>query len=719
MSGLVNVGEIPYTDVDTSGITAGAGKLRTVASAVRDGTADIHSAWTPISHSYEGPGDQELYDAMTPIVPQGTAFGDDLDTVAKALDDFVTEVTPIVAKLKTYVTRGNTLHADVKKHDGVWDEDETLNGENNDIINGVANQVVAYQAAERKCANTIRGLSGLAALHAMTGDDPDDKLGYGYKELPMGTELPWGTAEARKESCGEKTLYFVPNLLKGVVVDGIWGTVQGIGMLVGIDGTGWHLDTLTDSWKGMGSLIGYNAADDSWSWGNAGEAWKGLGKATVGWDEWAKDPGTAAGQAIWGVGSLLIPVAGEVGKVGALGKVGEVAGTVGKAGKFLDLVDAGAWASKGLTSVLPKLGDLKGIVSAGLGDSLHGFTGKIADFKTGLGDFVHGHHGGDVEVPPARSESGADANAHAGGSTVEAPPVREPELVGAGGHGGHGESGATTGHSGGDTGSGSGSSGGHGHGGDPGGSSGGSGHGTDADHGGGAGHGSDADGGLDHGTDTGTQAGSDEPAHHQPGTDDAPHPAGGEQNPAADARPTPKPDEFDASRGAQYDSGDPLRPGDPEPHLPAETYNQATHESGWKYFGRQDHAWADYQAQIAGVERTADGKLPEYRQFTDDGATVDFDGMTERGHPPQEVFLDAKAFSRGIAFAHADNAYWAGRIDSMVRQAAAQVDSLPRGAILEWHVKDPYAADAVRNILFDRLGFTADDISVIYTPMEP
>ncbi|WFR66583.1 hypothetical protein P9139_17755 [Curtobacterium flaccumfaciens] len=248
-----------------------------MASAVRNGTADIHSAWTPISQSYEGPGDQELYDAMTPIVPQGTAFGDDLDKVAKALDDFVTEVTPIVAKLKTYVTRGNQLHADVKAHDGAWDEDETLNGENNDIINGVANQVVAYQAAERTCANTIRALDCLAPLHAMSGDGSDDPLGYGYKELPMGTKLPWGTAEARKESCGEKTLYFVPNLLKGVVVDGIWGTVQGLGQLVGIDGTGWHLDTLTNSWKGMGSLIGYSAADNSWSW--ATRATPGRGSA--------------------------------------------------------------------------------------------------------------------------------------------------------------------------------------------------------------------------------------------------------------------------------------------------------------------------------------------------------------------------------------------------------------------------------------------------------
>ncbi|WP_439692052.1 Tox-REase-5 domain-containing protein [Curtobacterium sp. SP.BCo] len=696
MSGLVDVGEIPYTDVDTSGITAGAGKLRTVASAVRDGTSEIHTAWTPISNSYEGPGDQDLYDAMTPIVPQGTSFGDDLDKVAKALDDFVTEVTPIVAKLKTYVTRGNQLHADVEQHDGAWDEDETLNGENNDIINGVANQVVAYQAAERTCANTIRGLSGLPALHAMTGDDPDDALGYGYKELPMGTELPWGTAEARKESCGEKTLYFVPNLLKGVVVDGIWGTVQGLGMLVGIDGTGWHLDTLTDSWKGMGSLIGYSAADGSWSWGNAGEAWKGLGKATVGWDEWAKDPGTAAGQAIWGVGSLLIPVAGEVGKVGALGKVGEVAGTVGKAGKFLDLVDAGAWASKGLTSVLPKLGDLKGIVSAGLGDSLHGFTGKIADFKTGLGDFLHGHHGGDVDVPPARSESGVDATAHGGGSTVEAPPVREPELVGAGGHGGHGET--TTTHGGGSD---SGSTGGSGHGG----SSGESGHPVGSGDEGPATDGAGSEGQHD-GSGHDSSPGGDRPAP----------PAGGDHNPPPETRPVPRPDTFDPTRGDQYASGDPLRPGEPTPHVPRETYDQATHESGWKYFGRADRPWADYQAQIAGVERTADGKLPEYRLFTEDGTTVDFDGMTERGHPPQEVFLDAKAFSRGIAFADPAGPYWSKRIPKMIEQAEDQLAALPDGARLEWHVSDPYAADAVRRLLRGA-GIDGDDLTVIFTPM--
>jgi hypothetical protein len=500
MSGLVKVGEIPYTDVDLTGITSGAKELRTVASAVRDGTADIVTAWQPISGVYSGPADEQLYAVMTPIGPHGTSFGDNLDTAAKALDDFVTEVTPIIAKLKSYVTRGNQLHRDVAAftpgtmtteygHSATvesWDQDETLTDENNAIINGVAAQVVAYQAAERTCANTIRGLSGLSPLHAISADGKDDGLGYGYKELPAGTKLPWGSASDRKESCSEKTVDFLPNMVKGVLVDGVWGTVKGLGTLIGVDGTGFHWETAGASWSGILALTGFNTKTMQKDPELQRESWTELLKATVGWDEWGKDPGRAFGQALWGIGSLVIPIAGEAGKVGAAGKVGEVAGAVGKAGKYLDLVDAGAWASKGLTAVLPKLGDLKGIIKTGIGDAAHGFSGRLADFQTGLGDFLHGRHGdGGVEAPPVRSEadtdvragSDANANAHAdGGDATVHVPEREPALVGAGGHGEHGET-AT-----GDGGSTSGSHGGVGHGGDSTGH-GGSGHGTDADHG--------------------------------------------------------------------------------------------------------------------------------------------------------------------------------------------------------------------------------------------
>lgn len=558
MSGIVKVGEIPYTDVDLTGITSGAKELRTVASAVRDGTADIVTAWQPISGVYSGPADEQLYAVMTPIGPHGTSFGDNLDTAAKALDDFVTEVTPIIAKLKSYVTRGNQLHRDVAAftpgtmtteygHSATvesWDQDETLTDENNAIINGVAAQVVAYQAAERTCANTIRGLSGLSPLHAISADGKDDGLGYGYKELPAGTKLPWGAASDRKESCSEKTVDFLPNMVKGVVVDGIWGTVKGLGTLIGVDGTGFHWETAGASWSGILALTGFNTKTMQKDPELQRESWTELLKATVGWDEWGKDPGRAFGQALWGIGSLVIPIAGEAGKVGAAGKVGEVAGAVGKAGKYLDLVDAGAWVSKGLTAVLPKLGDLKGIITAGIGDAAHGFSGRLADFQTGLGDFLHGRHGdGGVEAPPVRSEAdtdvraGSDANANAnahadgGDATVHAPerePEREPALVGAGGHGEHGET-AT-----GDGGSTSGSHGGVGHGGDSAGHGasghGSSGHGTDADHG--IGSGSESGGGVP--PDRGHEANPKESFGHVPYGDGVANHAGPGGGPLVD-----------------------------------------------------------------------------------------------------------------------------------------------------------------------------------------
>lgn len=53
MTGVVKTGAIPYTDVQLEAITSGAASLRTVASAVRDGTADIVTAWSGISGSYE------------------------------------------------------------------------------------------------------------------------------------------------------------------------------------------------------------------------------------------------------------------------------------------------------------------------------------------------------------------------------------------------------------------------------------------------------------------------------------------------------------------------------------------------------------------------------------------------------------------------------------------------------------------------------------------
>ncbi|MDP7735102.1 Tox-REase-5 domain-containing protein [Mycobacterium paragordonae] len=118
-----------------------------------------------------------------------------------------------------------------------------------------------------------------------------------------------------------------------------------------------------------------------------------------------------------------------------------------------------------------------------------------------------------------------------------------------------------------------------------------------------------------------------------------------------------------------------------------------------------------YQGQISGMERPPSGYLPEYVEINPQtGLPVDYDGHVLRG--PREVFLEAKDGFRGLAFAP-DNSYWLSRAEGAVGQATRQLDALPEGAVLEWHVSDPYGAAALRE-LFDSNGLY--DVTVIYTP---
>lgn len=340
--------------------------------------------------------------------------------------------------------------------------------------------------------------------------------------------------------------WFLPHLVKGVVWDGvIVGTLGGIGELIGFRDWKWSGDNFVDTWKSLGSLIGYDKESNEWWNGDAAKAgWGGLLKGTLAWDKWADDPGTALGESGWNVVSIVIPFFGVASKVGAVGRTGEVASAISKAGKALELVDAGAWASRGLTKVLPKLGDLKGVLTDGFEHVPDGFRTRIAEFRVDLDEWRHGTHAdadSAVDGPAARSEGAADAaadahaqanvnaHAHSEGAESNVPtPEREPALVG----GGHGES-ATV------------------HGG-----------GSDAGSSGGGGHGTGVEGDPGHrGGDGPTTGGAGSEGQHDGshGGDRPAPPAGGGDNPPPETRPVPRPDTFDPTRGDQYASGDPLR----------------------------------------------------------------------------------------------------------------------------------------------------------------
>lgn len=452
---LVDPDGIPYTDVVLEGVTAAAAEFRTAGGGVRDGGSAVVTSWAGLSTSYSGPSDTTLFESMTPVGTTTDSLGSDLEAMAKALDAFVEEARPIVDALKTLKADATTLKGKADSYEGSsflgiawsdnWDQDGDLNDENTRIVNGVADKVVAYQAAERTCANAIRALSGLAPLHAIQGED--DPLGYGYEALPEGTELPWGRSNSETgESCVKNTVTFIPDLVGGVLWDGIavgvvWGTLQLLGFGPGF----WSLDNLGTMWGGMGTLIGRDPETGEFAGDTAKDAWGAFGLEMVAADEWSEDPGRALGASAFNIVTTVVPVIGWVGKISKAGKAAEAGSVAARAAQVVKLVeltsDPFTWVAKGSKLVLPTLSDIARNVTSALSPA---HLGDITDFR---GVDVPSLEGGrfeldgvhaDVEVPAPRSEAPAAPPATAD-VPVRAP---EPAHVGGGGHHDGGTSGS-------------------------------------------------------------------------------------------------------------------------------------------------------------------------------------------------------------------------------------------------------------------------------------
>jgi hypothetical protein len=290
-----------------------------------------------------------------------------------------------------------------------------------------------YQDAERVCANTINKLDGGTQWHAFTGED--DGASYGLDSIPDGAQTPWGSKVEREESCSEKTVNFVPNMVKGIVVDGAGGMLLGLGGLFGVsyDSDGWHWrwQTAAASWMGLVDLAAaltpvgmiaplptFNAETGQWGSAQGYEVVTGALKGLVAWDEWAKDPGTAAGATLFSVGSFFIGVgevsaaargAGAAADALTAGRLGKVAAQVARAGDVL-MGEVAARASM-VTDLLkgPKVGDL--------------VVNGVKDGKLTIPDVPKPH----LEAPNPAPVKGVDATnpgAQAGARVGEPVPAR-------------------------------------------------------------------------------------------------------------------------------------------------------------------------------------------------------------------------------------------------------------------------------------------------------
>jgi len=152
---------------------------------------------------------------------------------------------------------------------------------------------------------------------------------------------------------------------------------------------------------------------------------------------------------------------------------------------------------------------------------------------------------------------------------------------------------------------------------------------------------------------------------------------------------------------------------------PPETHNRATGTPGVEHVNRGNtngaenpkiEKWLKYQEQITGWKRNNKGEMPEYTLYDSKGKPVRIDGRTWRGHPPQEVYLDAK---RGYQRAYYDPTNTKGMQQQLIDEAKRQRRVLPPGAKLEWHISSREGADAISRILEDARIYNVD---VIYTP---
>nr|WP_297426689.1 hypothetical protein [uncultured Actinotalea sp.] len=434
---------IPGTALDPDAVLAAADELARGGVEVRDIGADVVAQWRQLSGHYEAPEAPRLFTAMNPVESKSREFGDDVEKVASALRAYAEEIRPIKTALAGvrgrawgFVGRTNS--------DPEWQYKQELVDENTALVREVNGLQVQLWEAERRCANAIRALYGAAAWRAATS--ADDPLGYGISEIPTDADAPWGSEVPRKDHCPKSAGVSVKRFVwDGIVVDGLWGTVTGLGMLVGIDGSGWSWDTMKTSWVGMGSLIGY--AGGEWSWGNAGNAWLELGKGLIAYDTWGDDPARAAGGAVFNIATILVPagaaVSGTKGAATAAGNGARVSSWLQAGARVVDFTDPVALTVRGARAAMPHLDDLAtGLVNLGRGIEIPDLSSALDDVAgTGGVDDVVRSVDGTSDVPPVRdpqtTTSPVRGDGPAGTGSAADPsgspaPVREPVPVGAG-----------------------------------------------------------------------------------------------------------------------------------------------------------------------------------------------------------------------------------------------------------------------------------------------
>ncbi|MFB9462608.1 hypothetical protein [Streptomyces cinereospinus] len=371
---MIQPDQIPQFTGDLAQLEKDYAGLKKDAGNVRDAGADVHSQFQGLSAYYQAPEAEKLFATTKPVKDRADAFADDLETVSSALSEYATEVRPLKEKLERLKTDATAFVKSVKDDDE-WEYDGDKVEEHNQLRDDITATVAAFWAAERTCHNKIIALVP-GGKKVVVGDGSDREGQYGFSAEDMkNARLPWGDPVEEKHEWYEVGHWVKSFVWDGLIVDGIWGTIKGLGTLVGFGG--W--EAMGQAWKGLAQLATGLALSSIpgvgtmfWSlpeeklpgWiRDSRTAMKETGKALVAWDQWGKNPARAAGAVTFNVLTTVF-TGGAGGAASGAGKAGAVAKALGTTAKVIDPM---TYIAKGAGAGLSKIGDisaaLKGIGS--------------------------------------------------------------------------------------------------------------------------------------------------------------------------------------------------------------------------------------------------------------------------------------------------------------------------------------------------------------------
>ncbi|HWU09288.1 MAG TPA: hypothetical protein VN520_23385, partial [Streptomyces sp.] len=349
-------------------------ELTSAGSAIATATGDVHSSFGGLQAFYQAPEAEQLFATTKPVVDTGLTLQSDLKTIAGALSTYSDEVHPLVEKLKEIKRDAGAFLVKVNADDK-WREDGDLIEENNNRRDEIAETLAAFQDAEITCYNKIVALVCGVPLKKSDGSDSKHQYGYDAESLKQAQGLPWGDPLV-ESTPGWQVWEHAWDFTKGFFVDGVWGTVKGLGTLVGYDG----FEAAGQAWKGLAQLatgvaisLSPVAAVQFWTakdeelptWlRESRTAVKETGKALLAWDQWGENPSRAAGAVTFNVVTTVF-TGGAGGAVAGGGKAALAAKALSAAGKVGRFVDPMTYVFKGAGFGLTKVGDamagLKGL----------------------------------------------------------------------------------------------------------------------------------------------------------------------------------------------------------------------------------------------------------------------------------------------------------------------------------------------------------------------